>query len=89
MPEILEDFDVLTALAFQELDIKNIQTDKCQEINKQLENFYSEQSTTVAATTVQSGKSPFSIDYLMVKKKIRMRFFVPFSNYKFYTTDFT
>lgn len=79
MPEILQDFNVLTALAFQELDVANIQTDKCQEINKQLEIFYAEQSeaaTAIATKVVTGGKSPHSIDYFMVKSLFLFSFFL-------------
>lgn len=69
MPEIVQNFNVLTALALQELDITNVQTDKCQEIKRQLEHFYIEQTAAAATTTatpVQGGKSPLSVDYFMV-----------------------
>lgn len=55
-PELLQEFNILTAMAFPDLDLTNIQIDKH---NKQLENFYSNQST------MQCGK-PFPIDHFMV-----------------------
>lgn len=71
MPEILTEFNILTAMATMEFNATNIQTDKCKEINQQLENFYSEQvaTTATAAATIQkrSGKSPISIDPFLVK----------------------
>lgn len=71
VPEILNEFNVLTAMPISELDVDNIQANKCQEINKQLEDFYSQQElcrTTMAMATIQNGgKSHVPIDYFMVK----------------------
>lgn len=64
MPEILDEFNVLTAMPFQELDITKIQSDKCQTINEQLMKFYYERSK--ATTTVQN-KRQIPIDYFTVR----------------------
>lgn len=72
-PEILRDFNILTALPFQDIDIKHIQTDKCQEVIKQLEKFYCEQpeaatsSTAAALVAMQTGKTSLPLDYFVVK----------------------
>lgn len=66
IPEITEDFNVLTAMPIQDLDTTHIPTDKCQEINKKLEKFYSNQSAVTTAAAMAIGK-PFLIDYFTVK----------------------
>lgn len=92
MPEILKEFNVLTAVAVPESDTTNIQTDKCQEIKKQVEMFYADQVavTATAAATIQSGKTPISIDHFMVKFTSTLSlclFLSTISN--LYSTDFT
>lgn len=60
MPEILTEFNVLKVTPTAEFDISNLQTDKCQKINKKLENFYSNHAGAMA-----NGEK--LIDYLTVK----------------------
>lgn len=60
MPEILTEFNVLKATPTAGFDVSNLRADKCQEINKQLENLYSNHAGAMA-----NGEK--LIDYLTVK----------------------